>query len=254
MGRSSRHRQSDSRFILTQVGRHRVAFPTALVAEIVLFERSRLLALPMYARHCMGVVHHRGTLMPLYSLRVDPFPRESLPGRLTAIRLGAGAGQQAGVGIEIDTLLGHISLPQGNKHAQVPIAGLEATNSDGSTSDNNAPHGGTRHGTTDSNADSSLTNAANPDGDQEQSSPVSNSPKRSTPGTLDSDTPKYDSDGGVVPGSDLVQGSNFEPDGNSDARIVEGGERSSVPLHIFSLDDISNQLGIPRRTIVSPSL
>ncbi|MEM9534295.1 MAG: chemotaxis protein CheW [Cyanobacteria bacterium P01_E01_bin.45] len=247
MGRSSRHLQSDSRFILTQVGCHRVAFPTALVAEIVLFERSRLLALPMYARHCMGVVRHRGTLMPLYSLRADPFPRKSLPGMLTAIRLGAGAGKQAGVGIEIDTLLGHISLPQGNKCAQVPVAEFKSTYLDGSTSDNNAPQGGTLHGNTDSVADSSETNAANPDGGQKQGSPISNSPKRSAPSTFDSDTPEYDSD------SDFRQGSDFKPDGNSDTRIAEGSESSSVPLHIFSLDDISNQLGIPRRTIVSPS-
>ena len=130
MGSSTQRQQSKSRLILTQIGSYRVAFPTGLVGEIVSFERSQLLSLPMYVHQCLGIVHHRGTLMPLYSLRADPAVREPLSGTLlTAIRLGDEAGERAGIGIEIDRLLGQVSLQQEDKRMLAVETGIGTASS-----------------------------------------------------------------------------------------------------------------------------
>ena len=199
MGRSTRHQQSKSRLILTQIGSYRVAFPTVLVAEIVSFERSRLLSLPMYAHQCMGIVHHRGTLMPLYSLRADPAVRESLPETLTAIRLGAEAGKRAGVGIEIDKLLGQVSLLQGDK---LTLAEETENGSAGSAEYR-----------------------------FQTSSPIGDGADTNT-----------DIAGAIAVGAD-----------NACTKTTEDRDHQS-PLspHVFSLDDLPEQLWSPRRTIVSP--
>lgn len=191
MGRSSRHRPSGSRCILTQIGCYRVAFPTALVAEIALFERSRLLPLPMYPPRCMGVVYHRGTLMPLYSLRAEPLLRESFSGTLTAIRLGAGAGQQAGIGIEIDTVIEQVSL---------------ATISPDAPPDFNTQD---------------VTGIQDFELDQE------------TESTLSGDESSHQIDGQIMRPS-----------------VTDDGP-SSIPHHVFSLDDIDDQHWSPCRSVVS---
>jgi chemotaxis signal transduction protein len=106
------------RYILTQVGQQQLAFLSSLVTEILVIERSHILTLPFYDPAILGLVHQRGSIIPLinlHSLRtakgnhVAPFHRRE---SLTAVRLNSLASTLGDIGIVIDQVLNSISSDQ----------------------------------------------------------------------------------------------------------------------------------------------
>ena len=94
-------------FILAKLEHLTLVFPSALVAETFLIERSQILTLPFYDPAILGCVHHTGKIVPL--LAVYQFlqikvgsTRESL----TVIRLNGKAEDLAGIGLAVDTIVG----------------------------------------------------------------------------------------------------------------------------------------------------
>lgn len=103
------------RYILTQVGQQRLAFPSQWVAEILLIERSQILALPFYDPLLLGVVHHHGQIVPLVA--IQPLLEGSArPMRetISVVQLGE-VGGLAGVGVVVDQAL------ENRSHEQLPI-------------------------------------------------------------------------------------------------------------------------------------
>jgi hypothetical protein len=96
-----------TRYILTRLEDITLVFPSTLVAQISILERSQILALPFYNLAMLGIIHHRGQIMPLISLRqVMGFPLGLSVETLTAVRLGAAAGDLADIGLIVDMTLG----------------------------------------------------------------------------------------------------------------------------------------------------
>lgn len=105
--------QTEQRFILAQLDQLTLVFPSATVAEILVIERSQILALPFYAQAVLGCIHNAGLIVPLISIhqivgaKVGP-TKESL----TVVRLSNVAGAMAGIGIVADRVLGSRSQEQ----------------------------------------------------------------------------------------------------------------------------------------------
>ena len=99
---------SSQRFLLAQLERLTLVFPSALVAEILLIERSQILPLPFYNPAILGCVHHAGQIVPLIAvdrqlgLRAASLTREML----TVVRLSEAAENVAGVGAIVDRVIG----------------------------------------------------------------------------------------------------------------------------------------------------
>lgn len=96
-----------TRYILARLEDVTFVFPSTLVAEILILERAQILALPFYNLAMLGIIHHRGQIIPLISLRqVMGFPPGLSLETLTAVRLGDAAGDLADVGLVVDMTLG----------------------------------------------------------------------------------------------------------------------------------------------------
>lgn len=106
------------RYILTRIDQQLIAFPPAWVAEIVVVERSRILNLPFYDSTVLGVIHHRGSIIPLISLQSQENKEDPLVKRyrtqetLTVVRLSSSAEQLAGVGLVVEQVFGSASATQ----------------------------------------------------------------------------------------------------------------------------------------------
>ncbi|MDJ0713000.1 MAG: chemotaxis protein CheW [Prochloraceae cyanobacterium] len=106
-----------NRCILTRCGKQELAFPSKIVAEIIVVNRKQLLPLSMYDSLILGVVHHQGSIIPLISLE---FAREIettiqmesklMKETLIAVRLNEQAGNIAGVGIVVEGIIGSVSV------------------------------------------------------------------------------------------------------------------------------------------------
>lgn len=104
---SSQSQPPQTRYILARLEDITLVFPSTLVAEILILERSQILALPFYNFAMLGIIHHRGQIMPLISLRqIMGFPLGLKVESFTAIRLGDAAGDLADVGLVVDLTLG----------------------------------------------------------------------------------------------------------------------------------------------------
>ncbi|MGJ3250493.1 MAG: chemotaxis protein CheW [Elainellaceae cyanobacterium] len=95
-----------NRFILTQVDRHYLVFPSSYAAEILLVERSQILVLPFYDRTLLGVVHYHGRIVPLAAIQyifdqTTNLTRETI----SVVQLSQDAGHVAGMGIVVDRVL-----------------------------------------------------------------------------------------------------------------------------------------------------
>ncbi|HEY9824501.1 MAG TPA: chemotaxis protein CheW [Stenomitos sp.] len=98
------------RLIVTQVGALQLAFPAVWVSEIVRVERSQILDLPFYTPAILGIMHHKGKVVPLLSgHRLVQVPYGSLRETSTAILLNDAAGSLAQIGIVVDSAIGNQS-------------------------------------------------------------------------------------------------------------------------------------------------
>lgn len=109
------------RYILTQVGQQQLAFPSQWVAEILLIERSQILALPFYDPALLGVVHHHGRIVPLVAIQplLEGVVR-SMRETVSVVQLGHEVGPLAGIGIVVDQAL------ENRSHDQMPTALVDA--------------------------------------------------------------------------------------------------------------------------------
>lgn len=102
-----------TRFILARLEDITFVFPSTLVAQILILERSQILALPFYNPAMLGIIHHSSQIIPLISLRqIMGFPPGHSVETLTAICLGDAAGNLADVGLVVDMTLGMRSSDQ----------------------------------------------------------------------------------------------------------------------------------------------
>ena len=100
------------RHLLACVGNQQVAFPSHWVAEIFWIERTQILSLPFYSPVLLGVVHHRGLVVPLIlshlllpksvDLEIQP---DVLTEQLSVILCGQSAQHLSGVGIVVDRVI-----------------------------------------------------------------------------------------------------------------------------------------------------
>lgn len=106
--------QPEQRFILVRLDQLTFVFPSTVVAEISIVERSQILALPFYDPAVLGVIHNRGQIMPLIAMRqIVGIPAAGLTtATLTVVRLGNAAGDLAGIGLVVDMTLGSRSQEQ----------------------------------------------------------------------------------------------------------------------------------------------
>jgi chemotaxis signal transduction protein len=95
------------RYIATQLGQLTLLFPSRLVTETLLIERSRILALPFYDSAVLGCFHHAGQLVPLVVTHQVMGMRSSFTREvLTVVRLSEFAENFAGLGLIVDRVLG----------------------------------------------------------------------------------------------------------------------------------------------------
>jgi hypothetical protein len=102
----------EQRFILTRVEQLTIVFPSDVVADISIIERSQILILPFYDPRICGILHRSGQIMPLVSLRHLLGIPELMTERLTVLRLNPVMGDLAGVGLIVDTTLGTSSTSE----------------------------------------------------------------------------------------------------------------------------------------------
>lgn len=106
--------EQSERFILGRIEQLTYVFPSTLVAEVLLVERSHILALPFYDPAVLGIIHHTGQILPLISMRqivkiaASPLSVESM----TVIRLSQTAEEIAGIGLVIDRVVGSVNAEQ----------------------------------------------------------------------------------------------------------------------------------------------
>lgn len=104
--------QTEQGFIIAQVDQLTIVFPSAMVAEMLIIERSKILALPFYEQAVLGCVHNAGQIIPLVSMHSIFRTKAGLTKEsLTVVRLADRAGV-AGIGLIVDRILGSKSLEQ----------------------------------------------------------------------------------------------------------------------------------------------
>jgi hypothetical protein len=103
----------EQRFILTQIDRFTLVFPSTIVADISIVERSHILTLPFYNSAILGAIYHDAQIMLLISLhQILAIPANVIGERLIVVRLAHTAGELAGVGLVIARTLGMRSLEE----------------------------------------------------------------------------------------------------------------------------------------------
>jgi chemotaxis signal transduction protein len=107
-----------NRYILAKVGDRTITFPDLLVSEIIIIDRSAILALPFYATAIVGVIHHQAQVMPLLLLQLVLEERSALiKESLTVVRLSKLADDLSdrhlsGVGIIVDRVIGSLTTDE----------------------------------------------------------------------------------------------------------------------------------------------
>lgn len=105
--------QAEQRFILAGVEQFIIVFPSNVVADISIVDRSQILSLPFYDPVIWGIIHRSGQIVPLVSLRqILGVSAGFMTERLTVVRLNPAMGDLAGVGLIVDTTLGTSSVQQ----------------------------------------------------------------------------------------------------------------------------------------------
>jgi chemotaxis signal transduction protein len=123
-----------NRYIVVKIGDRLVTFPDVLVSEIMILERSAILALPFYENAIVGVVHHQATLMPLLLLRLLMGEQRALiTESLTVVRLSKitedlNYKHLAGIGLIVDRVIGSLTTEE---HQYIDLHTSESLESSG---------------------------------------------------------------------------------------------------------------------------
>jgi chemotaxis signal transduction protein len=108
----------NNRYIVAKVGDRSVTFPDVLVSEIIIIDRSAIVALPFYETAIIGVAHHQANVMPLLLLRLLMGEQRTLiTESLTVVRLSKiaddlGKTNQSGVGVIVDRVIGSLTIDE----------------------------------------------------------------------------------------------------------------------------------------------
>lgn len=108
----------NNRYIVAKVGDRSVTFPDILVSEIIVLDRSAILALPFYEVAIIGVTHHQATVMPLLLLRALMGEQRTLiTESLTVVRIskiadGLGDKNLSEVGVIVDRVIGSLTIDE----------------------------------------------------------------------------------------------------------------------------------------------
>ena len=108
----------NNRYIVAKVGDRLVTFPDILVSEIVILDRSAILALPFYEAAIIGITHHQATVMPLLLLRVLMGEQRTLVTEsVTVVRISKivdelGEKNLGEVGIIVDRVIGSLTIDE----------------------------------------------------------------------------------------------------------------------------------------------
>jgi chemotaxis protein histidine kinase CheA len=103
------------RYLLTSVAGQSLAFPAAWVIDILVVERSQVLALPFYQSRVWGVIHHQGKILPLvfaHPIFTEAKDLSWSQPTLMAVQLAPSLPSLAGVGIVIDRLVGSLKAEE----------------------------------------------------------------------------------------------------------------------------------------------
>ncbi|MCM1984927.1 chemotaxis protein CheW [Lyngbya confervoides] len=119
--------------ILTQVQTQEVVFPSSWVDEVLILSRSQIFKLPFYGPHILGLVNHRGEMVPLLScpLAGPNATATTSPAAwggqdtLRAIRLNDKAQQFQGVAVLVDRILGTLTDTDFQQRPQVQVFQLQ---------------------------------------------------------------------------------------------------------------------------------
>jgi len=94
-------------YILTGMGQQSLAFPARWVDDILVIERSQILPLPFYDSQVVGMLHHKGKLVPLV-LVIKPEKEQTrwlLKRNLVVVRLNENLTKLAGVGVVVERVI-----------------------------------------------------------------------------------------------------------------------------------------------------
>ncbi len=102
------------RYLIASVKPKKLAVPAHLVQDILIFERSQILALPFYDSAFLGVIHYQNQIVPLVSAQKILAITENnlLQPTLTAVRLNELAEHLTGVALVIDRMEGSLTVEE----------------------------------------------------------------------------------------------------------------------------------------------
>jgi chemotaxis signal transduction protein len=125
----------NQRFILTQVADITLMFPSRLVAETLLVERTKILPLPFYNSAILGCIHSGGQILTLVApSSIFDCKFNLMRDVLTVVRLGEAAEHLANIGILVDVMLGSQTgmkeSPLTTSHEEVNTKLFDITNLD----------------------------------------------------------------------------------------------------------------------------
>jgi chemotaxis signal transduction protein len=113
------------RYLIAQVGRQKLAFPAYWVKDILIVERSQLLALPFYDPILLGVIYHQNQIVPLVSAKKILAEDNLWQQTLTAVRLGEMAGNLNGVGVVVNRMTGSLTEAELSHERRFEVADLD---------------------------------------------------------------------------------------------------------------------------------
>ncbi|MBE9043339.1 chemotaxis protein CheW [Pleurocapsales cyanobacterium LEGE 10410] len=95
-----------NRYLIALLSTKKLAFSAYLVRDILIVERSQILALPFYDAACLGIYHYQNEIVPLVSVEkiLGTTENKVLRSTLTAVRLNKSAEHLAGVAIVVDRM------------------------------------------------------------------------------------------------------------------------------------------------------
>jgi chemotaxis signal transduction protein len=95
------------RYLLTEVGKYTLVFPTNWVSEVLQVEQSKVLQMPHYSPAILGIANHHNDFITLVAgWQFLPENQPSRIDRFTVVRLGVTMRNWQNIGVVIDRVLG----------------------------------------------------------------------------------------------------------------------------------------------------